>query len=70
MKRVLGVGGVAITDRDRPEPEVCDWCEGLFDGSEREVWVAGVRIWAHRQCEKAYLAYLNKPGSALPEGGP
>jgi hypothetical protein len=67
MRRKILVGGVEIIDRDRPE--ACDYCEGLF-GIEREVWVAGVRIWVHRQCEKPYLAYLNKPGSALPESGP
>jgi hypothetical protein len=39
-------------------PEVCVWCEGLLDGSEREAWVDGVRIWVHRQCEKPYLAFL------------
>jgi hypothetical protein len=57
MRRKIQVGGVEITDRERPA--VCDYCEGVFDGTEREVWIAGVRVWVHRKCETRYLKFLN-----------
>jgi len=45
----------------RERPLICDHCTRMPDGSEREVWVAGTRMWLHRKCEDPYFIINCKP---------
>ena len=58
LQPMIAIIEVEIFDRERPL--CCDHCEGNLDGTEREVWVDGVRIWVHRDCEKSFSQFLDK----------
>jgi hypothetical protein len=51
--RAMEINDVVIFYRERPA--ICDFCTRMLDGTEREVWVDGTRMWLHRTCEDAYL---------------
>jgi hypothetical protein len=57
--KAIEVHGVTVFDRERPP--ICDHCTRMLDGSEREVWVAGTRMWLHRKCEDPYFIINCKP---------
>jgi len=40
---------------DREKPKICDLCSRMLDGSEREVWWDGTRMWLHRRCEDGWF---------------